>query len=79
MAENKNAYQIRLELLQEARQLLMDSFFPKQERALELFRRHIQNGDEPRASKVEFPTPPTLDEVMATAVSLRSFVDEKTN
>ena len=76
MVSNKNAYEIRTEILAMAQGFVMDKFHNKHQKWLDSTDRHPENGA--ILSTDDSPDYPTSDDILLEAKKLYSFVDNPT-
>ena len=85
MAENKNPYEVRLEVLKTARDLVLDRYYQRKENWVELTRalqekQHTNSVEYEVALKKVSAAPPEFpseDDVLKTARELYTFVTSK--
>ena len=75
MVSNKNAYEIRTEILDMARGFVMDRYHSAMQKWQEPTDRHPETGQ--LLSTVDAPQYPSSSEILAEANKLYSFVDSK--
>lgn len=76
-SNSKNPYEIRLSLLQEARQILEHDFFQEQSKAKLLYTYYLEKGYESSAITLIWPKPITVAQILDLASELKTFVDNK--
>lgn len=76
-SNSKNAYEIRLSIIQEARGILEAEYYQLLSKADNLFTFHLGKGDDKAAGAVAYPKPITVDDILTLATKLRSFVDNR--
>ena len=72
---NKNAYEIRTEILGMAQGFVMDKFLNKHQKWQDCADRHPETGQ--FLSTVDSPQYPSSNEILAEAEKLYSFVEDK--
>lgn len=75
MVSNKNAYEIRTEILNMAKGFVMDRFHTQQNKWQESTSRHPETGQ--LLSTKDAPEYPTSNDILQEAKKLYSFVDDK--
>lgn len=75
MVSNKNAYEIRTEILSMAQGFVMDKFHNKHQKWLDSTDRHPESGA--ILSTEDSPDYPTADTILREAEKLYSFVESK--
>ena len=75
MVSNKNAYEIRTEILDMAKTFVMDRFYSSKQNWEMSTDRHPDDGT--ILSTVDAPQYPSSNEILAEAKKLYSFVDSK--
>jgi hypothetical protein len=75
MNTEKTPYQLRLEILQEARQILTETYLSQNEQARELFQYYKEHNNKEEMLDVQFPNPPTVMDILKTASIMRQFID----
>lgn len=68
----KNPYEIRLEILKMARELVMEEMYTKRDHVMEIWQSHDRKGH------LDWPEFPDNDKILKKAQELYEFVESKT-